>query len=110
MDMKRLLALWFSGVGLGPVCDIRLCGIEATRASRSSASVVASCTILKSTTLASGITDLVVTNAVTPLDVNGSVTITRTKGAATTIGLMRTERGRCDRHDLRHGDWPVLTI
>lgn len=58
----------------------------ATSSFTVSASVVSSCTI-SATTLAFGNYDPIVTNVSTPLDVNGSVSITCTKGAATTIGL-----------------------
>jgi spore coat protein U-like protein len=50
------------------------------------ASVTNNCTIT-STTLAFGAYDPIVANATTPLDAAGSVDITCTKGAATTIGL-----------------------
>jgi len=59
---------------------------SATSSFSVTASVVASCSI-STTTLAFGNYDPIVTNASTPLDVNGSVTITCTKGATTTIGL-----------------------
>lgn len=51
-----------------------------------SASVSANCTI-STTAVSFGAYDPIVANASTPLDANGSVTITCTKGAATTIGL-----------------------
>jgi spore coat protein U-like protein len=59
---------------------------SATSSFTVSAAVVASCTI-STTTLAFGNYDPIVTNASTALDVNGSVTITCTKGSTTTIGL-----------------------
>ena len=50
------------------------------------ASVASNCTI-STTSIAFGAYDPVVANATTPLDATGLVTITCTKGAATTIGL-----------------------
>lgn len=50
------------------------------------ASVAANCTI-SAPDLVFGAYDPVVTNATTPLDVNGSVTVACTKGSSTTIGL-----------------------
>ena len=59
---------------------------SATSSFTVSAAVVASCTI-STTTLAFGNYDPIVANATSPLDVNGSVTITCTKGSTATIGL-----------------------
>ena len=50
------------------------------------ASVAANCTI-SAADLSFGAYDPVVTNATTPLDVNGSVTVACTKGSSATIGL-----------------------
>jgi len=83
--MKRLLALGSLVLGLG-LCATSAYAGSATSSFTVSASVVASCSIT-STPLAFGNYDPIVTNATTPLDVNGSVTITCTKGASTTIGL-----------------------
>ena len=91
MKMKRLLALGSLALGLG-LCATSAYAGSATSSFTVSASVVGSCTI-SSTTLAFGNYDPIVTNASTPLDVNGSVTITCTKGAATTIGLDPGQNG-----------------
>src|SRR5262245_10234324 len=85
MTMKRLLAIGSLALGLGLVATSATAW-PAPSSLPVAASVVASCSIT-STTLAFGNYDPIVTNATTPLDVNGSVTITCTKGAATTIGL-----------------------
>lgn len=83
--MKLLWLLSVSAVALCLLAPSAYAG-SATSSFTVSASVIASCTI-SSTTLAFGNYDPIVTNASTPLDVNGSVAITCTKGAATTIGL-----------------------
>lgn len=85
MNMKRLSALASLSMGLCLVATSAYAG-SATSSFTVSASVISSCTIA-STTLAFGNYDPIVTNATTPLDVNGSFTITCTKGAATTVGL-----------------------
>ena len=92
MNMKRLLALGSLALGLCLFATSANAVGSATSSFTVSASVVASCTI-SSTTLAFGNYDPIVTNATTPLDVNGSVTITCTKGAATTIGLDAGQNG-----------------
>jgi len=84
--MKQVLALGSLALGLCLCATSAYAAGSATSSFTVSASVVASCTI-SSTTLAFGNYDPIVTNATTPLDVNGSVTITCTRGASTTIGL-----------------------
>jgi spore coat protein U domain-containing protein, fimbrial subunit CupE1/2/3/6 len=59
---------------------------SATSTFSVTASVASNCTI-STTSIAFGAYDPIVANATTPLDTTGSVTITCTKGAATTIGL-----------------------
>lgn len=59
---------------------------SATSSFTVSATVSANCTI-STTALSFGAYDPIATNASTPLDATGTVTITCTKGATTTIGL-----------------------
>jgi len=85
--MKRSLTLTVSALGFLALSAAPSAHAgSATSSFTVSAAVVASCTI-STTTLGFGNYDPIVTNATTPLDVNGSVTITCTKGSTTTIGL-----------------------
>ena len=106
--MKQITALGIVTLNLY-LCATSAYAGSATSSFTVSATVVSSCTI-SATTLAFGNYDPIVANATTALDVNGSVTITCTKGAATTIGLdPGQERRKCVWDDPRHGNrWPRL--
>jgi len=79
-------------------CALVLSGVapsfaaSATSSFSVTATVAANCTI-STTTIAFGGYDPIVTHASTPLDGTGSVTITCTKGATTTIGLNAGNNG-----------------
>ena len=88
--MKRLIKIWLILLALsvvlpGPASE-PLFAATATSSFTVQASVAASCTI-STAALNFGSYDPVVANATTPLDANGSVTVSCSKGAVTTIGL-----------------------
>lgn len=66
--------------------DRKASAATATSSFTVTASVVASCTI-STTGITFGNYDPVVTNATTPVDSNGTVTVACTSGASTTIGM-----------------------
>ena len=80
--------LWMLGISAVVLCLSAPSAHAGSAASSftATASVVATCTI-STANLAFGNYDPITTNATTPLDVNGSVTITCTKGAGTYIDL-----------------------
>ncbi len=83
--MKRSSRILILLIGLLAAPNLALAG-SATSSFSVTASVSNNCTI-STTTVAFGAYDPIVANATSPLDSTGSVTITCTKGAATTIGL-----------------------